>query len=189
VKSKLAADPARAHNTTAARPNLNPQQSAMAPAICSEESWLAVRLKVALVWRLLHRSLNSLRACHHTWVNRVRQVSIPRPGRHSISVDTSPARQSMVSTTPTRHCDGRLQCLRAGQHGRWSGSSYVRHSANTSQAMASLRNRPLRLAESDQVPVVLQEVPRLLSRTTLRHTLDRLRFRGQPRLLIINRMP
>jgi hypothetical protein len=55
--------------------------------------------------------------------------------------------------------------------------------------MASLRNRPLRLAESDQVPVVLQEVPRLLSRTTLRHTLDRLRFRGQPRLLIINRMP
>jgi hypothetical protein len=62
-------------------------------AICLVVLWPAAQLKAALAWRLLHRSLRSLRACLRIWVPKARQVSTQHLGLLSTSVDTSLVQQ------------------------------------------------------------------------------------------------
>lgn len=94
VSLKLVVDPARTHNTTVVLLSPSRHKSAMVPPISSVASWPEVQLKVGLVLRLLRRSLNSLRACHHIWVAlKVHQASTPLLDHHSTLVATSPVLQ------------------------------------------------------------------------------------------------
>jgi hypothetical protein len=102
AKSRRAVVPARARNTTAP-PSLSHRKSAMGPATSSVASWLAVRPKAALDWRLLHKSLSSPRACRRIWVpvRRGHQASTRRLALPSTLAATSQARLRMVSSAPS----------------------------------------------------------------------------------------
>ena len=64
---KLAADPLKIRNTMEAPPSPNRPRSAMVLVIYLVDSWQVALRKAVRDWRLLHRSRNSPRACHHIW--------------------------------------------------------------------------------------------------------------------------